>query len=58
MAAVARDLQARAEILRRSGAFSGVPEDALLRFAAACRVRRYASGELAPEIGITRQAAE
>ena len=36
----------RADILRASGAFDGVPEEQLARFAAACRVRRYANGEL------------
>ncbi len=46
MATAARDLQARAAILRESGAFTGVPEDALQKFAAACRLRRYASGQL------------
>lgn len=36
----------RIDILRASGAFDGVPEEQLARFAAACRVRRYSNGEL------------
>lgn len=39
-------MKTRADILRASGAFEGVPADQLARFAAACRVRRYANGEL------------
>jgi CRP/FNR family cyclic AMP-dependent transcriptional regulator len=46
VAAAARDVPARAEILRRSGSFAEVPADALVKFAAACRTRRYAHGEL------------
>ena len=46
MGLATRDVQARAEILRRSGSFADMPADALLKFAAACRTRRYANGEL------------
>lgn len=38
--------EARVDILRASGAFEGIPAEELARFAAACRVRRYANGEL------------
>ena len=41
-----RDAVSRAETLRRSGAFAGVPDEVLAKFATACIVRRYAHGEL------------
>lgn len=41
-----RDTSHRTEILRRSGAFSGVPDDVLSKFAVACLTRKYTHGEL------------
>lgn len=60
----AKDTVARVAFLRRSGAFPGLADEVLARFASACIVRRYAHGELivarglAPEgLGIVLRGA-